>query len=276
MARTLEEIRASIVARKEGDPVLSAQLTSDSDVAEWSLWVDVVAFCIFVLEELWDGFKAVVQAMLDGQKAHTLRWYVLKARAFQYGYALEGDSDVYSEIYPPAQIVTQASAVENAPFIDIKAVKGSAGAYVPLDSDELAAFRAYMNWVKDAGVRLRISSSVADDLRLIYTIYYDPLVLDSAGRRLDGTNDHPVRDAIVAFIAQVPFNNVLVLRRLDAYIEANVQGVVIAQRTYAASRYGELAYVEREVEVAPNGGHLLLDSAHFDDEVTYLAHSPIV
>lgn len=275
MARTFAAIRQSIIDRKNADAVLSTNLTSTSEVAEWNLWVNVMAMCQFVLEGLWDAFKIDVEAIVTSEKAHTLRWYVGKAKAFQLGYELPDDSDVYDPIDAAALIVTQASATENAPFVDLKVVKGDPGAYGALESDTLIAFTKYMNRIKDAGVRLRITSSAADDLRVAYTIYYDPLVLNSEGKRLDGTNDNPVREAIQAFISKLPFNGLLVMQQLTAYLVANVQGVVIADLVSASSRYGVLPYEPVDIEVRPNGGHILLDADDFDTNVVYIAHYPL-
>ena len=277
MARTIKQIQDSIVAAKTADSVL-AGLSSTSMVAIWRLWTYVVAVCMWVQETAFDAHKAEVSAMIAALKPHSLQWYVQKAKAYQYGITLPDDSVTYA-LVPPADtavlIVTNAAAVELGGVVRIKVAKGSAGALSPLSGGQLAAFTAYMNRVKDAGVRLQLTSGNADNLRLTTEVYYDPLILDNTGARLDGTSATPVKDAINAYLSSLPFNGLFVVNELMAYVRDNVEGVVIFSSPVVQANYGATPYVGVDVEYVPDAGYMALDDAWFDANVMYSAHAPI-
>ena len=192
MARTRAQWKAIIAEKMATEPALGG-LTSTSAVAEYTLWVNVASLLAMMLEQLFELFKGDVDTVINAQSAHTLQWYVTKAKAFQYGVLLPADSDVY-EVVPPLDeavlIVSSAAAVENASInkVRLKVAKGEPGALEALVPDELTALRAYIHRVKDAGVRVEVTSGDADDLKLDLTVYYDPLVLNADGERLDGTS----------------------------------------------------------------------------------------
>lgn len=276
MARTIAEIKAALLAAKALQSDLD-DVDSTSKVAEWNLWLDVVAFCTYTLEQLFDFFKADVDATIATQKPHTLQWYVTKAKAFQYGVMLPPDSDVYAVVPPVDEsvlIVKSAAAEEyfGLNVVRIKVAKQVGDALAPLSEPELTALKGYMGKVKDAGVRMRVTSNSHDDLRLHMDVYYDPLVLDSDGARLDGAEDEPVKKAINAFLASLPFNGVFVLNELIDAIEA-VDGVEIAYIPYAAARHLPVDYVPVTVKYTPDAGYMLLDGADFDSNVHYLPYS---
>lgn len=283
MARTISEIQQQIIGAKEADAVLGPALTSTSRVAIWRSWTYIVAVCTWALENLFDVHKAEVAAMLATQKPHTLLWYVRKAKAFQYGDILPPERDVYDVISddPEVLIVRHAAATEFINTLRIKVAKEVGGVLVRLDDGadlgdevELPALTEYMMRIKDAGVRLQMTSGDPDDLKLKMTIYYDPLVLDSNGERLDGTAATPVKDAIRAHLRNMPFNGLLVLNRLIDTIEVT-EGVRIAVINAAQANYGDTDYVDVAVKYLPDAGYLALNETYFDDNVTYVAQGPI-
>jgi hypothetical protein len=278
MARTIATIRDEIIAQKEATAALS-ELDSTSAVAVWRLWVYVVAVAIHVHETLFDAHKKEVQALLDLQRPHTVRWYVTKAKLFQYGSALLPDSDVYDPIVEADQIVKLAAAVEvpsvSTTVLRLKVAKLVGGSPAALSAPEMTAFNAYMQIVKDAGVNLQCTTGDPDDVRLTYEIYYDPLVLDAAGARLDGTLATPVKDAVNNYLGSLIFNGLFIVNKCTEAIMA-VDGVVIARCALAQARYGALAYTPFLVEYRADAGYLVLDEADFDDNVTYIPHDPII
>ncbi len=156
--------------------------------------------------------------------------------------------------------------------VRIKVAKQDGDELGPLSEPELTALKGYMQKVKDAGVRMRVTSEDPDDLSLHLSVYYDPLVLNSAGARLDGVDDTPVKKAINLFLASLPFNGVFVLNELIDAIEA-VDGVEIAHVPYAAARHLPVDYAEVAVKYTPDAGYMLLDEDDFDDFVEYLPYS---
>jgi hypothetical protein len=199
------------------------------------------------------------------------------AKAFQYGITLPADSDVYAVVPPPSPsvlIIANAAAVELTNLVRIKAAKLSAGVLTALSGSELTAFTAYMQRIKDAGVRLQCTSGTPDNLQLQLAVFYDPLVLDNTGARLDGTSSMPVKDAINAFLDNLPFNGLFVLNNLIAAIQA-IDGVRIGEIIAAQANYGATPYVIIAYEYTPDAGYMILDNSYFDAHVTYTAHGPI-
>lgn len=276
MARTIAQIQQSIIDSKNTDATLSA-LTSTSSVAIWKLWTYIVAVCQWALENLFDLHKSEVAAIIARQKAHTLQWYVTKAKAFQYGVSLPPDSDVY-DIVPPDDtsvlIIANAAAVELPNLLRIKAAKAGVGGLAALSTGELASFTTYMQRIKDAGVRVQCTSGNPDNLQLELKVCYDPLVLDEAGARLDGTNTQPVKDAINLYMENLPFNGLFVVNRLIDAIES-VEGVRIADTGIVRANYGAMPYVNIDYEYNPDAGYMILDDTYFDTHVSYVAHGPI-
>jgi hypothetical protein len=276
MARTIAQIQASIAAAKTADPALSG-LTSASQVAVWQLWTWVVAVCQWTLENLFDAHKAEVQGIIATQKPHSLQWYVTMAKAFQYGITLPPDTDVYA-VVPPVSlsvlIVDYAAAVELSNLVRIKAATLSGGVLAPLTSLQLTAFTAYMSAIKDAGVRLQLTSGPPDTLQLALNIFYDPLILDNTGKRLDGTDNTPVLDAVNAFLDTLPFNGLFVLNFLIDALQA-VEGVRIGQVALAQAHYGSTPYIAIPVEYTPDAGYMVLDTTYFNANITYAAHGPV-
>ena len=211
------------------------------------------------------------------QKPHSLQWYVTMAKAFQFGITLPPDTDVYAMV-PPADptvlVVQYAAAVELINLIRIKVARLSGGVLAPLTTPQLTAFIAYMGRVKDAGVRLQITSGDPDNLRLQVAVFYDPPVLDTAGRRLDGTSATPVKDAINTFLDNLPFNGLFVLNNLIGALQG-IDGVRIAEVVSAQANYGITAFVPIAYEYLPDAGYMVLDATYFDANVSYTAHGPI-
>ena len=275
MARTIAAIQQSIINAKESESALSG-LTSTSNTAVWKLWTYVVAVCIWALENLFDFHKAEVSDIIATQKPHTLQWYVKMAKLFQYGIALPPDSDTYSSpsTDPAIVIVKNAAVVEFINFVRIKVAKQPGAVLEPLSPSELTAFSAYMNRIKDAGVRLQITSGNPDNLRLALHIYYDPLTLNSAGARLDDTATTPVKDAVNSFLANLPFNGLFVLNNLVAALQA-IDGVRIGEIVSAEANYASTPYVPVTVEYTPDAGYMTLDETYFNTNISYTAHGPI-
>jgi hypothetical protein len=274
MARTIAQIQQSIVDAKNADATL-AGITSSSRVAIWLLWTWVMATCMWTLEVLFDFHKAEVTGIIETLTPHTLPWYVAKAKLFQYGDTLPADSDVYSPVDETHRIVAFAAAVELPNLVRIKTAKVVGAVLGPLAGGELTAFTAYMNRIKDAGVRLQLTSGPADILQLGWTVYYDPLVLDATGVRLDGTGATPVLDEVNRFLDNLPFNGLFVLNNLMTDVVNNVEGVRIVKTNVGQAYYGATAPVSVNPEYIPDAGYMVLDTAYFTANVTYVAHGPV-
>jgi hypothetical protein len=275
MARTIAQIQQSIIDAKTADSTLGPLLTSSSAVAIWNLWTYVVAFCQWTLETLFDAHVAEVTGIIATQKPHSLQWYVTKAKAFQFGASLPSGSDTYDPVAlsgDPSLVVTYAAAVEFTNLVRIKVATGSIGTLSALSSGQLTAFTGYMARVKDAGVRLQCTSGPADIFQPSMVIYYDPLVLDNTGARLDGTAPTPVMDAVNSFLNGLPFNGRFILDSFIAAMQA-VPGVEIADITNAQAYYGATPPVTISTWYVPDAGYMTLDNTWFTANVSYVAYS---
>lgn len=264
MARTIAQIQAQIIANVEADATLS-QLTSPSAVAIWRLWTYVVAVAMWTLETLFDVHKAEVQDALDSQKNYRLRYYVTKSLEFQYGSDLVEDQDYYdNSLLTPAQIeaqqiIAQAAAVEDTATnkVTVKVAKEVSGELEPLDTAEYDAFEAYVAEIKPAGVNVEILSFNADKIKVTVDVFYDPLVLNSTGARIDGTDSDPVGNAARAFLRTgMTFNGLFIVEKFRDALQA-VDGVFVPMiRSVQATRFDNASFTVVDVTYQPYSGFL--------------------
>lgn len=261
MARTINEIQAEIISQVQADTTLSSQLTSTSKVAVWRLWTYVIATCFWTIEKLQDLFRIETDEKIATLKPHSLRWYALKAKAFEYGYDLIQDEDYYDNSgleesdLEAALLIAYAAVVEQTRGLRIKVAKDAGADLAALTEPELDAFKEYMSRVKDAGVKLLITSSAADNLKLKIDIYYNPLVLTAAGGRVDGFTSDPVGEAVKAYLKNLPFNGVFLLQNLVDVLQL-VDGVKVVDIKEAQAKYGALAFTSFRVQYIPDAGYL--------------------
>lgn len=275
MARTIDDIHRDMLGEKDLHPELSA--LSKSGASIWRLVFYIVAVAIWIHEALFDLHRSEVSDIIADMKPHTARWYATKARAFQYGDNLIPDSDQYDNIgrtddeIAASRIVAHAAVVELERKLLIKVAKLEDD-LAPLDGVELKAFSEYIARIKDAGVQTEIISEPADNLRLDIDIYYNPLVLDASGQRLDGTGRTPVDDAIRAYLQNMPFNGQLVLAFLTDALQA-VDGVVIPHLNSAEYQYGVLDYSAISVIYQPYAGYMRISEDN--PPINYIPQSQI-
>lgn len=260
MARTVTEIRNVLLAQKELHPELNV-LNSSSSVSVWRLVLDVVAYAIWTMEKLWDVFKSDVDNTISTLKPHSTKWYAQKAKLFQYGFDLANESDSYNNagvedaLIAESKIITYAAVVEQTRGLRIKVARDSGSDLDALTDAQLDAFIFYMQQVKDAGVKLNITSSVADSLKLTLTVKYNPLVLNSLGQRIDGTSPTPILSAIQYFLKNLPFNGRFSIQKMVDAIQ-QVDGVEDLNVDNCQARYGVLPYANINISYLPDSGYL--------------------
>ena len=243
MARSIEQIKTSMaeafmqdtnLAIKYGFEVGADFNNTFSKVSIESLLLYIVAVGIWTLERLFDTHTAELTDYIATMKPHSLRWYVEKAKAFMYGEPvlpeLISGSDIYDttdmtdEQIAQAKIVTFAACTENNATLYLKVAKAGPA---PLDNEEKDAFVAYLNEIKDAGVRVDVISQQGDYLNLNMVIFYNPLLIKSNGEsKADGTK--VVEQAIKDYIENIPFNGEFRKNELVDVIQA-VDGVVMVE-----------------------------------------------
>lgn len=277
--RTVSEIYNEIIVEKDNNlPTLQPSsdttqnllddLSSNSKVAIWRLWAYLTSVAIWTHEKLFELFKKEIQTIADKANTGTVRWYQERGFDFQFGDALvyNNGSYKYVQIDSSKQIVKRVAIVERPDgSVFIKAAKLDAqGLPDALSSAELTALKAYYQNIKFAGTRLAVNSYPADELRVYYTIYYNPI--------------HPLSDvktaveqAIEEHIITLEFNGTLYITKLTDAIQRAL-GVVDPIFDNAEARYGLLPYTAFSRSYQANAGYLKIDASNpLSSTITYIA-----
>lgn len=279
MARSIQDIQQLIYAQKAQEPALE-NLNSTSKVAIWRLWVYIISVAIWSLEKLFDLHRTDIDKRLTELKPHTARWYRSKALAFQYGFGLSFDSDKYNnqwlteEQIEASKIIKYSAVVEskNEGRLIVKIAGEQGDTLQPITDAQRQSFEAYLQEIKDAGVRLSVVNYQPDILHLQMKIIYDPLVLDSNGQSITKATK-PVEETIISYLKRLPFNGELVLAHLiDALQQAEgvkIPHLVLAQSKNITSGGGYGAFETIEISKIPTAGYFTIDN--FND-ITYVSN----
>lgn len=288
MARTLEELittynQAYVAERAE------AGLTAD-DPASWSrvsrkrLFREVQCLLALTVETIFDIFKRDVDARLRELKPHSERWYANKALAYQHGFILLPDSDLFdntgaidsditaSRVVKYAAVVQQENQYGRV-YLRIKLAKDNGDDLTQLSATELAGVTEYLRRIKDAGIPLQVQSLPADSIKMRWRIYYDPLILDANGNRLDGTQNEADMTAIKGYLKKLPFNGVYVTQYHTDDVQT-VEGIIIAEVDMVQTKYGDLPFTAVNTKITPDSGYLRFNNAG-DLEIIRIPQSPI-
>ncbi|NDV79915.1 hypothetical protein [Dysgonomonas sp. 511] len=188
---------------------------------------------------------------MQALKPHTLKWYRDKTLAFQDGYLLPADGDTYEVIDPAAQVVKYAAAVEPADSskLLIKIAGEAGGLRDKLPDDTATQIFNYLQWIKDAGVRIDLVNRSPDAYRCEVDIYYNGMQL--ADRVKDA-----VREAINGYIENLPFNGEYSNMALIDALQV-VEGVVIAElkSAYSHPSGGDVNFTLINAKRIPDAGY---------------------
>lgn len=276
MARSIGVIQQEMLDSIAADENL-AGLNSQSKVSIYRLIVFIVAFSIWVLENLFDTHKKEVDDIIEAKMPHRPSWYRTKAKAFQYGFALITDTDNYDNTgYTDDQvldskIIKYAAVTPSAGQILIKIATEAAGVLAPITPEQKASFDAYILEIADCGVKYIVVNHLPDILLLNLQIFRDPLVLDSTGMSIINGN-YPVQDAINEYMKELPFNGELVLAHFIDKLQ-KAEGVVIPHIINAESQAIDIntnQYLAAEpinVKTVPVSGYFTIPNF---DNVSYV------
>lgn len=279
MARSIQDIQRLIYAQKAQEPALE-NLNSTSKVAMWRLWVYIISVAIWSLEKLFDLHRTDINKRLTELKPHTARWYRSKALAFQYGFSLSLESDKYNnqwltdEQIEASKIIKYSAVVEskNEGRLIVKIAGEQGDTLQPITDVQRKSFEAYLQEIKDAGVRLSVVNYQPDVLHLQMKIVYDPLVLDSNGQSITKATK-PVEETIKSYLKRLPFNGELVLAHLiDALQQAEgvkIPHLVLAQSKNITSSGEYGAFETIEISKIPTAGYFTIDNYN---DITYISN----
>lgn len=233
MARTIEEISTYLKSGFVGNETirdaygLVAGKTFDeqfSKVSIESILIYVFAASAWVLEQMWEAFRAETEQRINDAYVTSLSWYYRKALEFQKGDALVFDEKTYSYKYPAVDTdkqVVKNVAVRQVTDNDVTKLKiyFSDAEKKPLTGDVRQAFEAYMREIGAAGIHYLFVSEAPDLLRVHLKIYYNPLVLDSNGVRLAG-GGKPVEEVIESYLNGLEYGGTFYASKLVDMIQA--------------------------------------------------------
>ncbi len=287
----INEIQDEILAAVEASDELStldvltdneqsslSNLSSTSKVAQWRLFVWVVAFSFWIQEKLLGVLRSDIELRIAETRPFTRRWYTSTSLLYQHGYTLP-ENGVYSTPNTAAEIeaVNESKVIKKASVVQaiiagvgslrIKVATLENGELVPVTTDQLNGFQEYIELMGAAGVYVIATSTVADDLKILVDVHFNALILDNEGKRLDGSNDTPVQTAVTDYLKSVEFDGELSLGKLSNVIEG-VDGVGDVYITSAASKFASFTYESVGVSNAgaitkyrqPDSGYFKLDA----------------
>lgn len=270
MARSIKDIYASIVAEKENQTSLqqlvpssdnvdqlSTDLSSSSKVAIWRLFCYCIAIAHYTQELLWDFFKVEVEAIVAAAPTGTLPWYQLQILKFQFGDSLTFANEKYQySVIDESKQVVKLCAVEDRPdgVVVIKVANlDSNDLPIPLTTPQKTSLEAYVGQIRFAGTKFLVISTLPDLLKLLGTVYYDPI------HELTTVTAN-VEAAIENYLNNLPFNGVFRINSLIDAIQA-VEGVVDFAAQSVEAKYGNLAYSTVARTYIAQAGYLQIDAA---------------
>lgn len=248
-------------------------LTTPSKVADWRLWIWVVATCAYALDVLLDLALISFEELAKRSRFGTLPWYVNQSLIFQYGDTLvyQNNEWQYATINTANQIIKRAAAQENGNIVNVKVAKLVGTVPTKLNPTEKTAFISYIGQVKPAGITVNVISDDPDEVRLFLKVNFDALLLDNTGQLLTAPGTYPVNDAINAYLSNLnfKFNGSLELCDLVDKIQSAV-GVDSAYVIQASARYGTNPYNVFTERYLANAGHMIIDASNpLSSTITY-------
>lgn len=237
MARTIQEIstnlKESFVANETLKTIydLDASKTFDEQFSKVSLeaiLIFIFSTSAWLLEQLWDTFRVETEKRINDAYVTSRQWYYRKALEFQKGDSLEFDSKTYSYRYPvidESKQIVKNVAVRQVVDMEVTKLKiyFSDGSKQPLTGDLRNSFETYIREIGAAGTHYLFVSEAPDPLRIHLRVYYDPLVLDSKGTRLEG-DGKPVEETIETYLNTLEYGGTFYASKLVDMIQ-NTEGV---------------------------------------------------
>jgi len=221
-----------------------------------SLLFYAMAYCMMVLEKIFNDRTAELEAKFTSLRPHTIGWYVAKIKAFQYNVTLPIDTDVYPTINEEKQIVKYCSVTTTRGVLNIKiAGADSSGRPVRLSDSSseypmvLKKITAYINRVKDAGVHFVLSSGEADKFSCQLLVHYDPL---------HNVTIQTIKENIKRYLSSMPFDGVYSNMALVDTLQT-VEGIKVAEVISSEASYGSNPPVNIVSLYRPDAGYMELD-----------------
>lgn len=273
MARTINEIGKGMKEALMADETvqeaygLMPERTFEeqfSKVSIEAILIYVVASAAWLQEQLWDVFRTETERRINDAYVTSLSWYFRKALEFQKGDSLTFDDKTYSFRYlntDAAKQVVKHVAIRQVIDENVTKLKVyfSGADKQPIAGDVRVSFEAYMRETGAAGTHFLFVSEAPDALRVHLHIYYDALVLDSTGTRLEG-GGKPVEETIESYLNALEYGGVFYASKLVDMIQATegVKDVTLDGTTWKEGKEnrrrieadsGAFVYVQNEGDI---------------------------
>jgi hypothetical protein len=235
MARTVQQIKQSMLDAKNADPTLST-LTSTSQTAKWNLYYFIVASCIAIFEQLQDIFKTELETIASTAAPSTPQWTRNKVLKYQKGDVAELNTTTFVIEYPTIntanQILTRC-AVITAPNRTVLIKVAKSDPPTPVSVGELAELQSYVETFNPAGIAFTLINDNSDKMEVAATIYYN-----GQYSAVIATN---VVAALNNYMANLPFNGVISTQAVVDAMQA-VEGVISVSLARILVRKHSVAY----------------------------------
>ena len=276
MARTISDIKKQMT-----DTFISKQAVIDaygltpgrtfedefSAASIESILFYCLAYGLFVIYSFFDLFKKEIDNAIVNYAHPSLTFFAERIKSFQFGDNVIPGTDKYDNTgltdqqIAAKQVIKYAAAIEqdfsNGRFgVRIKvAGEDGSGERIILPSVQYDAAKQFLKTFKPGGTYVELTTDNADYLKLSLRVYYNPLVLNNQGQRLDGTNNEPLQQAIELHLKNLPFNGRFNLTALVDTMQA-VEGISDPRILSAQTKYAALPFTDVIDEAIPDAGYL--------------------
>lgn len=287
MARTLTELRAIYNAEYISQRAIAAMPFDDPQ--QWSLYNikrlqrEIAIYMQLLQDELIDAHEERVNDTLRRKNPPTIGWYEDLCLNFQSGFPLIPGTRYFDNTGYTEQDIEESKQIKYAKVrkqeneymrVSLRVlIAGFDGTNLTQLNDVVVAnvYNYFMNLnVAAAGEHMRIESLPPDSLKNKWLIEYDPLILNSAGQRIDGTDNTPCEKAIKNFLLTgMQFGGLYdVVFHTDAV--QKVPGVKVPRLLQASATYAQLPYTSITDTYLADAGYLRFIN-DYDLEITYKA-----
>lgn len=221
MSRSISQIYAEAVATRNNYLQISSLNSgrSESKLSVINILTYVMAALIYSYEVLFDVFQVQIAQLIAERASGTPSYYVKMAKYFQFNPStlaldeMEYDESTFQPKFKTLdethQIIAKAAyETYTDTGIILKVCKDNSnisdtdggGIYTCLSSNELTAFKNYMDEIKFVGAKIYCRSVLGDILSINATIIYDDLYIDEK----QALNN--VKIALINYIKTLDFN----------------------------------------------------------------------
>lgn len=261
MSRSISQIYSEAVATRNNylqiSPLNSGR--SESKLSVINIMTYVMVALIYSYEVLLDVFQIQIAQLIAERASGTPAYYAKMAKYFQYNsntgtmdeLAFDDDNfQIKFKTYDESHRIIAKSAYQNDTDkgLILKVCKDNTdstsndggGIYTSLSSNELTAFKNYIDEIKFVGAKIYCRSTYGDILSINATIIYDDLYID-ADQALEN-----VKTTLTDYIKQLDFNGYVYYQSvIDAIQNAeHIVSVTGANIESESSQYATITLAE--------------------------------